>query len=102
MLSERFVDEVVVPAGRVAAACCAGVDAAPGVAGLAAGVAGLAGGVVVDAVVGGGKLDAVPGGVGPVPGRVLPLESSTFCDVAMTDLVGSNVSSLSSPLVMST
>ena len=47
----------------------------------------------------GARLDAVPGAAGST--RVTPLVSSDFCELTITDLAGSKVSSLCSPLVMS-
>src|SRR5580704_17095426 len=108
MLSERRVVLVELPPVR-AGVCCAALCApagcpfgCPGCAGCVP-AAGVAAGGVCCAFEGevccGGRLEAVPGI--PPPMRVVPLCSSVFCELVITDLEGSNVSSLCSPLVMS-
>src|SRR5438477_7968872 len=101
MLSVRLVAVVLVPDGRGAFGWAAGCGGALGceTAGCELATGELAAGVAAACC---GRLEAVPGGAGVTAGRVVPFESSVFCEVSMTDLLGSKVSSLCSPLVMST
>src|SRR5580704_1105923 len=98
MFSVRRTVLFVLPAGRDAACCCAGccVCACCVCAGWVAGAAAADG----EDVCGCGRFAAVPGT--PEAIRVVPLVSSVFCELTITERVGSNVSSLCSPLVMST
>src|SRR5580692_5281704 len=102
MFSDRRVVELVLPpvCGVFCCAVCVCALFWPDCPGVCAGCVAAGGGDCAPAGCCGARLDAVPGDVGGEM-RVTPLVSSVFCEVSITDLAGSNVSSLCSPLVMS-